>query len=80
MTIPAGRPTTITTQGEQDVTTKVTAADGLGPEVVFVITDNYALINDGQATVTGTRISRATDGTYTHTITVKGCKSPSPTP
>ena len=58
------------------MTTKVTAADGLGPEIVFVITDNYALISDGQAVVTGTRITRADDGTYTHVITIKGCKSP----
>lgn len=48
--------------------------------MAFVIADTYVLLADGSATITGTRISKATDGTWTHTITVKGCKSPSPTP
>ena len=57
------------------MTTKVTATDYETGDVESVeITDNYVLIREGSAYISGTTLHVCKDGTVTHVITVKGCQ------
>jgi len=56
--------------------TEVTALDPMTLQRETIeIEDNYVLITDGRCHVTHTQVIQAKDGSQTHVITVKGCRS-----
>ena len=58
------------------MSTTVTARDDETGDVESVrIADNYVLVRDGDAHITNTTVHHLKDGSTTHVITVKGCRS-----
>jgi tmRNA-binding protein len=55
--------------------TKVTATHPEQGEQTIEIEDNYVLICDGSAYVSGVTVHQLKDGTQTHVITVKGIRA-----